>query len=65
MSKKLKEQEEIISKMKEKTKEKEEKMNLKISNYLLEISELKSELELLNGTISNLTEEKEFNNNKI
>ena len=42
--------------MKEKNFEKEKEINSKISNYKQEIEDLKSELELLNNTISNLTE---------
>ena len=62
---KIKMQNEIILKMKEDNYLKEKEINSKITDYKQEISDLKTELELLNNTISNLTEEKEFNNNKI
>ncbi len=65
MEKKIKEQSETLIKFSELANKKEEKLNIDISKYLKEISELKNEMELLNGRISNLKEEKENNDNKI
>ena len=44
---------------------KEEKLNNNINQYLKQIDDLKNELELLNTTITNLTEEKENNTIKL
>ena len=44
---------------------KEEKLNNNINQYLKQIEDLKNELELLNSTITNLTEEKENNTIKL
>ena len=65
MEKKIKEQSENLIKFSELAYKKEEKLNIDISKYLKEISELKNEMELLNGRINNLKEEKENNDNKI
>ena len=65
MEKKIKEQSENLLKYSEIVNQKESQLNIDISKYLKEISDLKNEMELLNGTINNLTEEKENNNNKI
>ena len=59
MEKKIKEQSENLIKFSELAYKKEEKLNIDISKYLKEISELKNEMELLNGRINNLKEEKE------
>ena len=65
MEKKIKEQSENLIKFSELAYKKEEKLNIDISKYLKEISELKNEMELLNGRINNLKEEKENNDHKI
>ena len=65
MEKKIKEQSENLLKFSEIVNQKETQLNSDISKYLKEISDLKNEMELLNGTINNLTEEKDNNNNKI
>jgi len=57
----LKIQIEKISEMSSLANKKEEKLTNNINQYVKQINDLKSELELLNGTITNLTEEKENN----
>ena len=61
----LKIQKENLDKMSTLANKKEEKLNNDISQYQKEINDLKNELELLNGTITNLTEEKENNTIKL
>ena len=55
MEKKIKEQSENLLKFSEIVNQKETQLNSDISKYLKEISDLKNEMELLNGTINNLT----------
>ena len=61
----LKIQKENLDKMSTLANKKEEKLNNDISQYQKQINDLKNELELLNGTITNLTEEKENNTIKL
>ena len=61
----LKIQKENLNKMSTLANKKEEKLNYDISKYQKQINDLKNELELLNGTITNLTEEKENNTIKL
>ena len=61
----LKIQNENLNKISTLANKKEEKLNNDISKYLNQINELKNELELLNSTITNLTEEKENNTIKL
>ena len=61
----LKIQQENLDKMSTLANKKEEKLNNDISQYQKQINDLKNELELLNGTITNLTEEKENNTIKL
>ena len=61
----IKIQSENLNKISSLANKKEEKLNNDISEYLQQINDLKSELELLNNTITNLTEEKENNTIKL
>jgi len=61
----LKIQNENLNKISSLANKKEEKLNHDISKYLKQINDLKNELELLNSTITNLTEEKENNTIKL
>ena len=61
----LKIQNENLNKISSLANKKEEKLNSDISQYLKQINDLKNELELLNSTITNLTEEKENNTIKL
>ena len=61
----LKIQNENLNKISTLANKKEEKLNNDISQYLKQINDLKNELELLNNTITNLTEEKENNTIKL
>ena len=61
----LKIQNENLNKISTLANKKEEKLNNDISKYLKQINDLKNELELLNSTITNLTEEKENNTIKL
>ena len=61
----LKIQNENLHKISSLANKKEEKLNKDISKYLKQINDLKNELELLNSTITNLTEEKENNTIKL
>ena len=61
----IKIQSENLNKISALANKKEEKLNNDISDYLQQINDLKSELELLNSTITNLTEEKENNTIKL
>ena len=54
-----------ISEMSSLANRKEEKLTNNINQYVKQINDLKNELELLNGTITNLTEEKENNTIKL
>ena len=65
MEKRIKEQSENFIKFSEVANQKEAQLNNDISKYLIEISKLKNEMELLNNKVNNLTEEKQNNNNKI
>ena len=65
LEKQLKIQNENLNQISSLANKKEEKLNKDISQYLIEINELKNELELLNSTITNLTEEKENNTIKL
>ena len=56
LEKQLKIQNENLNQISSLANKKEEKLNKDISQYLIEINELKNELELLNSTITNLTE---------
>ena len=61
----LKIQKENLNKMSTLANKKEEKLNYDISKYQKQINDLKNELEQLNSTITNLTEEKENNTIKL
>ena len=61
----LKIQNENLNKISSLANKKEEKLNNDIFKYLKQINDLKNELELLNCTITNLTEEKENNTIKL
>ena len=61
----LKIQNEKIMEISSLANKKEEKLNNNINQYLKQIEDLKNELELLNSTITNLTEEKENNTIKL
>ena len=61
----LKIQIEKISEMSSLANKKEAKLTNNINQYVKQINDLKSELELLNSTITNLTEEKENNTIKL
>ena len=61
----LKIQNENLNKISSLANKKEEKLNNDILKYLRQINDLKNELELLNCTITNLTEEKENNTIKL
>ena len=61
----IKIQSENLNKISALANKKEEKLNNDISEYIQQINDLKSELELLNSTITNLTEEKENNTIKL
>ena len=61
----LKIQKENLNKMSTLANKKEEKLNYYISKYQKQINDLKNELEQLNSTITNLTEEKENNTIKL
>ena len=61
----LKIQLEKISEMSSLANKKEAKLTNNINQYVKQINDLKSELELLNSTITNLTEEKENNTIKL
>ena len=61
----LKIQNENLNKISSLANKKEEKLNNDILKYLKQINDLKNELELLNCTITNLTEEKENNTIKL
>lgn len=61
MERKIREQDEKIISITKLSTEKEMKLNAEISKYQKEISQLNSQIELSNTTISNLTEEKENN----
>ena len=56
-------QKQNLNQMSSLANKKEEKLNYDITQYQKQINDLKNELESLNSTITNLTEEKE--NNKI
>ena len=58
-------QKQNLNKMSSLANRKEEKLNKDITQYQKQINDLKNELELLNGTITNLTEEKENNTIKL
>ena len=61
----LKLQNENLDKMSSLANKKELKLNNDITQYQKQINDLKNELELLNNTITNLTEEKENNTIKL
>ena len=61
----LKIQKENLKQMSTLANKKEEKLNYDISKYQKQINDLKNELEQLNSTITNLTEEKENNTIKL
>ena len=61
----LKIQKENLNKMSTLANKKEEKLKYDISKYQKQINDLKNELEQLNSTITNLTEEKENNTIKL
>ena len=65
MEKRIKEQSDNFIKFSEVANQKETQLNNDISKYLIEISKLKNEMELLNKKVNNLNEEKQNNNNKI
>ena len=58
-------QKQNLNKMSSLANRKEEKLNNDITQYQKQINDLKNELELLNSTITNLTEEKENNTIKL